>query len=36
MRDVIVRRGSAPHAPGEALPLTVPPHLAAQMQRPEA
>ncbi|MBA2464424.1 MAG: DUF3710 domain-containing protein [Nocardioidaceae bacterium] len=24
LRDVIVRRGSAPHAPGEALPLTVP------------
>ena len=25
LRDVIVRRGSEPHAPGEALPLVVPP-----------
>ena len=25
LRDVIVRRGSQPHAPGEALPLSVPP-----------
>lgn len=32
LRDVIVRRGGEPHAPGEALPLTVPPALAAQMQ----
>ena len=32
MRDVIVRRGSAPHAPGDPLPLTVPPALAAQLQ----
>jgi hypothetical protein len=27
LRDVIVRRGDQPHAPGEALPLTVPPDL---------
>lgn len=27
MRDVIVRRGTEPHAPGEALPLVVPPDL---------
>lgn len=33
LRDVVVRRGTAPHAPGEALPLTVPPALAAQMRR---
>ncbi|HET6651573.1 MAG TPA: DUF3710 domain-containing protein [Nocardioides sp.] len=32
LRDVIVRRGGEPHAPGEALPLTVPPAVAAQMQ----
>ena len=32
MRDVIVRRGTAPHAPGDALPLVVPPAVAAQMQ----
>lgn len=25
LRDVIVRRGTQPHAPGEALPLSVPP-----------
>jgi hypothetical protein len=27
LRDVIVRRGDEPHAPGEPLPLTVPPEL---------
>lgn len=27
LRDVIVRRGDQPHAPGEPLPLTVPPEL---------
>lgn len=27
LRDVIVRRGDQPHAPGEALPLVVPPDL---------
>ncbi len=27
MRDVVVRRGTEPHAPGEALPLVVPPDL---------
>ena len=27
LRDVVVRRGDAPHAPGEPLPLTVPPEL---------
>lgn len=32
LRDVIVRRGGEPHAPGEALPLTVPPAVAAQME----
>jgi hypothetical protein len=32
LRDVIVRRGGAPHAPGEALPLTVPHAVAQQMQ----
>jgi Protein of unknown function (DUF3710) len=32
LRDVIVRRGGDPHAPGEALPLTVPPAVAAQME----
>ena len=32
LRDVIVRRGGEPHAPGEALPLTVPPAVAQQMQ----
>lgn len=32
LRDVIVRRGGEPHAPGEALPLTVPQHVAQQMQ----
>lgn len=30
LRDVVVRRGTEPHAPGEALPLTVPPTAAAQ------
>jgi len=34
LRDVIVRRGGEPHAPGEALPLTVPPAVAAQLQPP--
>ena len=29
LRDVIVRRGDQPFAPGEALPLQVPPHLVA-------
>jgi hypothetical protein len=28
LRDVIVRRGGEPHAPGEALPLVVPPNAA--------
>jgi hypothetical protein len=32
LRDVIVRRGGEPHAPGEALPLTVPQAVAQQMQ----
>jgi hypothetical protein len=32
LRDVIVRRGGEPHAPGEALPLTVPPAVAAQLE----
>ncbi len=32
MREVIVRRGTAAHAPGDALPLVVPPEVAAQMQ----
>lgn len=32
LRDVVVRRGGAPHSPGEALPLTVPPAVAAQME----
>ena len=36
LRDVIVRRGGEPHAPGEALPLTVPPAVAAQMQEAQA
>ncbi|MGA9747869.1 MAG: DUF3710 domain-containing protein [Nocardioides sp.] len=36
MRDVIVRRGTAPHAPGDALPLTVPPAVAEQMQAAQA
>lgn len=30
LRDVIVRRGTGPHAPGEALPLTVPAGLTPQ------
>ncbi len=32
LRDVIVRRGGDPHAPGDALPLTVPQAVAQQMQ----
>ena len=32
LRDVIVRRGGQPQAPGDPLPLTVPPALAAQLQ----
>ena len=32
LRDVVVRRGGEPHAPGEALPLTVPHAVAQQMQ----
>jgi hypothetical protein len=28
LRDVIVRRGGEPHAPGDALPLAVPPNAA--------
>lgn len=32
LRDVIVRRGGEPHAPGEALTLTVPHAVAQQMQ----
>ena len=30
LRDVVVRRGGEPHAPGEALPLTVPSELLQQ------
>jgi hypothetical protein len=32
LRDVVVRRGGEPHAPGEALPLTVPHAVAQQLQ----
>ena len=32
LRDVVVRRGGDPHAPGDALPLVVPQAVAQQMQ----
>lgn len=34
LHDIVVRRGSEPHAPGEALPLRVPPDLVRDEQSP--
>jgi hypothetical protein len=36
LHEVVVRRGSEPHAPGEALPLRVPPELVRSGEEPGA